>query len=174
PTAPMRRGHHLAVEGQQCVGVPAGLKDGFVHGPTARFPVRAPHLQIIDPLQRLIRTQYQSRHIPADVFKPLLPAKQRAIRGHPLANRLWYPYDRQHARLPWSRFALLLLSSSISSYGAITFQVVFMTPFWHAASCASHGVCASSLSPTVRLATTCDDKGNGYRGKLRLGVLQRP
>jgi hypothetical protein len=52
----MRRGHYLAVEGQQRVGIPARLKDSFVHGPTTRFLGRAPHLPIIDPLQRFIRT----------------------------------------------------------------------------------------------------------------------
>src|SRR2546423_1731588 len=46
PAAPMRRGHPLAVEGEQRVGVPARLKDGLVHGSTARFLVRPPHLQI--------------------------------------------------------------------------------------------------------------------------------
>src|SRR6516165_8443068 len=125
PAAPMCWGHHLAMEGQQRVSVPTRLKDGFVHGPTARFLVRAPHLQIIDPLQRLIWTQNQSRHIPADVFKPLLPAKQRAIRGQTVADRLWHPNNWQHALLPSARFALLLLlSSSIVLCGAITFQVV--------------------------------------------------
>ena len=75
PAAPMRRGDHLAVEGQQRVRIPARLKDGFVHGSTAQFLRLAPHLHLRDPLQRLIRTQTQPRHIPADVFKPLIPAK---------------------------------------------------------------------------------------------------
>src|SRR5262249_11692794 len=61
-----------------------------------------------------------------NVFKPLLPTKQRAIRGQPLADRLWHPNNGQHALLPCSRLALLLLlSSSIVPYGAITFQVVY-------------------------------------------------
>src|SRR4030095_5999704 len=124
PAAPMLRGHYLAVEGQQRVGVPACLKDGFVHGSSARVPLPPPHPHHIDPFQRLIRTQNEPCHIPADVFKPLIPAKQRAIRGQTLADRLWHPDNWPHAWLPWSRFALLLLSSSISPYRAITFQVV--------------------------------------------------
>src|SRR4030095_1910953 len=69
-------------------------------------------------------------HIPADVCKPLIPAKQRTIRSQTSANRLWYPNNRQHARLPSSRFALCLLlssfliSSSIVLGAAITLQVV--------------------------------------------------
>src|SRR5215831_2857589 len=120
PAAAMRRSHHLAVKGQQPVRIPARLEDSFVHGPTARFLGLAPHLHIIDPLQRLIRTQNQSCHIPADVFKPLIPAKQRTIRGQTAANRLWHPNNRQHALLPWFRFVLfLLLSAPIFPYRAV-------------------------------------------------------
>ena len=56
PAAPMRRGDHLAMEGQQRVGIPACLKDSFMHGPTARFLGLAPHLHILEPWQRLLRT----------------------------------------------------------------------------------------------------------------------
>src|SRR4030095_14260776 len=74
-------------------------------------------------------------HIPADVCKPLIPAKQRTIRSQTSANRLWYPNNRQHARLPSSRFALCLLlssfliSSSIVLGAAITLQVVLAIQF---------------------------------------------
>ena len=36
-----------------------------------------------------------------------------------MADRLWYPNNRQHALRPWSRFALLLLSSSIFLYRSV-------------------------------------------------------
>src|SRR5215813_631316 len=117
--APMCRGHYLAVEGQQRVGIPARLKDGFLHGPTARFLGLAPYLHPIDPLQRLIRAQNQSRHIPADVCKPLIPAKQWTIRSQTSANRLWHPNNRQHALLPRSRLARLLLPSCIFLYRSV-------------------------------------------------------
>jgi hypothetical protein len=70
----------------QRVGCPASLKHGFVHGPSAAGCPRLPHLGIIEPLQRFIRTQEQARHIPTDMVKALSPNWLRAFKRSVIAD----------------------------------------------------------------------------------------
>ena len=79
----------------------------------------------LHPLQRFIRTQKETCHIAFDMLKPLIAAKQVAVRGHSLMDSGWYSDDRQHARSPLgSHLRSLVLSSLLSLSQAITIQVV--------------------------------------------------
>src|SRR5262249_54799890 len=137
PAASMVRPHSGAMTLDQRLGVPCRLKDGFVHRATARC-ITIPHLEIVDALQRLIRTEDEARDIPTDVLKAFRATKEVAKRGHPSGDRLRYPGNRHHVILPpvspyagprlgasLQRSHLTALSSSLPLFLAITFQVVF-------------------------------------------------
>jgi hypothetical protein len=79
----------------------------------------------MDALPGFIRTQDQARHIAADVGNPCCPANQRAVVGHPSADRLWDGNDRKQALCPsLALSSFLRLFSSSSPQEAVTLQVV--------------------------------------------------
>ncbi len=91
----------------QSVGSPTGLKYGFMHGPTAAGSPRIPHLSILDPLQRFMRTQEQARHIPTDMVKALSTAQHLPIGSHTTTDRLGHTNKRHHGYPPGSGGSLL-------------------------------------------------------------------
>src|SRR5262249_39923547 len=71
-------------------------------GPPAAGCPWLPHLCIIEPLQRFIRTQEQARHIPTDMVKALSTAKHLPIRSQTTADRLGHTNKRHHRKHPVS------------------------------------------------------------------------
>src|SRR5215510_6482559 len=87
-----------AVTLHEGVRVPSRLKDGCMHGATARR-ITLPHLPLVYTLQRFVRTDDEARDIPTDVLKSLLTTKEVAKRCKASGDRLGYPCDRQHGLL---------------------------------------------------------------------------
>jgi hypothetical protein len=114
-TATMGTRHHLAVAWHQGLSLPAGLKHRFMHGPTAARRVWLPHLHMMDPLQRFIRTEEQARHIPTDMVKAISTAKHVTIGGQTATDRLGYTNKRHHGGHPVSAESLLLASGAYAS-----------------------------------------------------------
>src|SRR5215510_6717176 len=139
PSAAMVRRYGGAMTLDQCLRVPSRLKDGRVHGATARG-IAIPHLQLVDALQRLVRTEDKTGDRATDVLKTFLATKDVAKPCQPFGNRLWNPGNWQHVSLPpvcpdsrpsrgasLQRSNLTALSSSLPPFLAITFQVVCTT-----------------------------------------------
>src|SRR5262245_34350741 len=114
PPAAMIRGNHHAVMGHEHVCSPSRFKDCLMHRAAGGSLVVFPYLQVVDPLEGLMRTQNQACQIPADVFETSLSTKDVTILGHPLADGSWHANDRQHTLFP--------LSSAFSS--------CFYLPLW--------------------------------------------
>src|SRR5262245_57284771 len=130
----------------QCLRVPSRLKDGRVHGATARG-IAIPHLQLVDALQRLVRTEDKTGDRATDVLKTFLATKDVAKPCQPFGNRLWNPGNWQHVSLPpvcpdsrpsrgasLQRSNLTALSSSLPPFLAITFQVVAVHTLRHSSA----------------------------------------
>jgi hypothetical protein len=96
--AAMVVGYLGAVPRHERVRVPSRFKDGFMHGATARR-ITLLHLQRIEALQGLVRTEDQASDIPTDVPKAFHATKNVANPSHPSSDCLWYPCDRQHGIL---------------------------------------------------------------------------
>jgi hypothetical protein len=117
--------------------IPAGLKDPGVHG-TSRRRLPVPDLQVVYPLQGLVRANDQPCHIPADVCKAFLATAERAQRCHALGNCLWHARDRQHRDLPVSCVAraylpcFLLRCQELSKWCVVIVREVllFRVPPW--------------------------------------------
>src|SRR6266511_2760958 len=69
-----------------------------MHGATARR-VAVPHVQPVDALQRLVRTEDEAGDISREVLKAFLATKEVAKTCHSFGDCLWYPGDRQHVIL---------------------------------------------------------------------------
>jgi hypothetical protein len=124
----MIRGHDRAMRRHQPLRIPCGLKDGFVHSAATRGRSVFPPRQSMDALPGFIRPQDQARHIAADVGNPCCPANQRAVVGHPSAERLWDGNDRKQALCPsLALSSFWRLFSSSSPQEAVTLQVVAPT-----------------------------------------------
>src|SRR4029450_5379646 len=79
----------------QCVVIPACLKHASMHGSSGRgLPV--PYLEIIDPLQRLIRTHDEPGDIAANMLTAFFATKNTPKLGHPLRNRLRHTRGGEH------------------------------------------------------------------------------
>jgi hypothetical protein len=98
-------GHDSTMVGHQGLGVPASLKHRRVHRPARRGVIARPHLDIIKPLQGLVRTEQSTSHIAADMLKACVPTEDVAVWGQPPADRLGHSDDWQHAWHPGLGFS---------------------------------------------------------------------
>src|SRR6266498_2321923 len=80
PTSPMVTRHLRAVLLDEGLRVPSCLKDGFMHGATTRLVV-VPHLELIDALQGLVRTEDEASDVSTDVLKSLPATKEVSKTG---------------------------------------------------------------------------------------------
>jgi hypothetical protein len=115
PASALVSGHESALARQQPSRLPGRRKDGFRQGPTAGGRAVVPPRHSVEPWSRFLRTPKQSRDRATNVFTTGRAAQERAVVGHPSADRFGDRYDREQALCPYPALCSLLRLFSSSS-----------------------------------------------------------